>query len=63
MVVKLVTSDNETFETEKDIIIRSVLIRNMLEGMLIFSTVNSPRRARLIFFLRCRRVGPAHPSP
>lgn len=33
-MVHLVTSDNESFTTEKDIVERSVLIKNMLEGLL-----------------------------
>jgi SCF ubiquitin ligase, SKP1 component len=31
-MVLLVTSDNEQFTTDKDIVERSVLIKNMLEG-------------------------------
>jgi hypothetical protein len=31
-MVLLVTSDNEQFTTERDIVERSVLIKNMLEG-------------------------------
>lgn len=31
-MVLLVTSDNEQFNTEKEIVERSVLIKNMLEG-------------------------------
>lgn len=30
--VKLVSSDNEEFEVEKDVATRSVLVKNMLEG-------------------------------
>jgi hypothetical protein len=31
-MVLLVTSDNEQFTTEKEVVERSVLIKNMLEG-------------------------------
>lgn len=31
--VKLVTSDNEEFEVEREVATRSVLIKHMLEGM------------------------------
>ena len=31
-MVHLVTSDNEQFEADKDVVERSVLIKNMLEG-------------------------------
>ena len=37
-MVHLVTSDNESFTTEKDIVERSVLIKNMLEGLLCCSS-------------------------
>ena len=33
-MVLLVTSDNEQFTADKDVVERSVLIKNMLEGML-----------------------------
>jgi S-phase kinase-associated protein 1 len=32
-MVLLVTSDNEQFHAEKDVVERSVLIKNMLEGL------------------------------
>ena len=41
-MVLLVTSDNEQFNTEKEIVERSVLIKNMLEG-----AQNRPPRVRL----------------
>lgn len=38
-MVLLVTSDNEQFNADKDVVERSVLIKNMLEGECPLSTV------------------------
>lgn len=37
-MVLLVTSDNEQFHADKEVVERSVLIKNMLEGMSCFSS-------------------------
>ncbi|KAG6854587.1 suppressor of kinetochore protein mutant [Blastosporella zonata] len=41
-MVVLVTSDNETFNTDKDIVERSVLIKNMLEGKFRYQPIPLP---------------------
>lgn len=41
-MVLLVTSDNEQFTTERDVVERSVLIKNMLEGELTASHIATP---------------------
>jgi hypothetical protein len=47
-MVLLVTSDNEQFTTERDIVERSVLIKNMLEGWRLdrhnYFRIITPRR-------------------
>jgi hypothetical protein len=40
-MVLLVTSDNEQFHADKEVVERSVLIKNMLEGRSGFSTRDS----------------------
>jgi hypothetical protein len=48
-MVLLVTSDNEQFHADKEVVERSVLIKNMLEGRSAFSTetaMSDPGRHR-----------------
>ena len=52
-MVLLVTSDNEQFTTERDIVERSVLIRNMLEG----PRLQTHPRLPLICFILLTDVG------
>ena len=49
-MVLLVTSDNEQFHADKEVVERSVLIKNMLEGVLHATFVLSLS----YFFARCR---------
>lgn len=58
-MVLLVTSDNEQFTTDKDIVERSVLIKNMLEGT-TQSLVNDLVLTRTQY--RCWRVRSANSS-
>ena len=44
-MVLLVTSDNEQFHADKDVVERSVLIKNMLEGQSIWDLPLCSRRA------------------
>lgn len=66
-MVLLVTSDNEQFNADKDVVERSVLIKNMLEGACTHTLSNKgATRSDLApdpFFCRCRRIRPTHPSP
>ena len=62
-MVLLVTSDNEQFHAEKDVVERSVLIKNMLEGVsLIVRVVVATGRDLVahvhssIFPRRCWRI-------
>ena len=64
-MVLLVTSDNEQFVTDRDIVERSVLIKNMLEGTYLHSLsspVSEKQNESLIIppFYRRRRVRSAH---
>ena len=47
-MVLLVTSDNEQFHADKEVVERSVLIKNMLEGILSFSYVTPAPLATLL---------------
>jgi len=40
-MVLLVTSDGENFQADKEVVERSVLIKNMLEGKSAFSAENN----------------------
>lgn len=50
-MVLLVTSDNEQFTTEREIVERSVLIKNMLEGM----SFDALSQGCISLSRRCRR--------
>jgi len=61
-MVLLVTSDNEQFHADKDVVERSVLIKNMLEGEPLHSLKSAMTcmpRPCLMFYARCRRIRPA----
>jgi hypothetical protein len=47
----IAASDNETYDVEKDVAVRSVLIANMMEGGSIFWFFRFQREARM----RCSR--------
>jgi hypothetical protein len=51
-MVLLVTSDNVQFQVDKEVVERSVLIKNMLEGVPLKSL--PPHRSNLILFRRWR---------
>lgn len=64
-MVLLVTSDNEQFNADKDVVERSVLIKNMLEGLFPIPCYSTPRVTIILtFFLSCRcwRVRPTYSS-
>lgn len=67
--IKLTTSDNEEFNVDKDVAERSVLIKNMLEGVYIpFSMYRTRLAASLTDVssfhpLRCRRERAPYSSP
>jgi hypothetical protein len=65
-MVNLTTSDDVEFKVDREVVERSVLIKNMLEGsFLLFVAIGrrlmfytySPR-----FYSRRRRIGAGHPS-
>ena len=57
-MVVLVTSDSEQFKAEREVVERSVLIKNMLEGLLKVV----PRCPAIDCLSRCRRVRSANSS-
>lgn len=66
-MVLLVTSDNEQFNADKDVVERSVLIKNMLEGMSLLCRVVVAIRRDLVIHIysflccrRCRRIRPTY---
>lgn len=48
--VKLISSDNEDFTVDKEVAEKSVLIKNMLEGMLWKSRLFDARPIRSLFY-------------
>ena len=50
-MVLLVTSDNEQFNADKDVVERSVLIKNMLEGQCRGLPLWTPSSTTLFFYL------------
>lgn len=67
-MVLLVTSDSEQFNADKDVVERSVLIKNMLEGTCALRTLSNKAATRFdlatnSLFDRCRRIRSAHSSP
>lgn len=61
MPVILMTSDNQQFSVEKVVAQRSVLIKNMLEGVAIAApdSAQSLTLSSTMLLARCRRVRPA----
>ena len=61
-MVLLVTSDNEQFNADKDVVERSVLIKNMLEGETAVIVVVFFNNPFFIFLSRCWWIRSAYPS-
>ena len=60
-MVRLVTSDNEEFNADKDVVERSVLIKNMLEGESQVLLCGRVLQRPSFLSLRCRWIRPTYP--